>query len=129
MWDERVPIHVGSDFYDVEGFLAGATTLRPFELEESWAASTGARSCTPSATSGLDTLLGGRGAPRHGLDFSGPAVEGRPATSPRAPGLERRLRAGDVYARAGARRPALRHRLHGARAISTGCRTSSAGRG
>jgi hypothetical protein len=34
MWEERVPIHVDSDFYDVERFLAGATTLRPFEIEE-----------------------------------------------------------------------------------------------
>jgi hypothetical protein len=33
-WDERVPIHVRSEFYDVEGFKAGAETLRPFELEE-----------------------------------------------------------------------------------------------
>ena len=33
MWDERVPIHVGSEFYDVEGFLAGANTLRQFELD------------------------------------------------------------------------------------------------
>ena len=27
-WDERVPIHVGSRFYDVESFKAGAGTLR-----------------------------------------------------------------------------------------------------
>jgi hypothetical protein len=29
MWDERLPIHVGSDFYDVEGFLAGPTRTSP----------------------------------------------------------------------------------------------------
>ena len=33
-WDERVPIHVDGDFYDVEGFLAGDVALRPFELDE-----------------------------------------------------------------------------------------------
>ena len=33
-WDERVPIHTASEFYDVEAFRAGAGTLRPFELEE-----------------------------------------------------------------------------------------------
>ena len=32
-WDERVPLHVASDFYDVERFRAGGSTLRPFELE------------------------------------------------------------------------------------------------
>jgi hypothetical protein len=33
-WDERVPIHVASDFYDVDGFRAGRLTLQPFEVEE-----------------------------------------------------------------------------------------------
>ena len=27
MWDERVPIHVASAFYDVDGFLAGESQL------------------------------------------------------------------------------------------------------
>jgi hypothetical protein len=31
MWDERVPIHVAGEFYDVEGFLAGRSALRAFE--------------------------------------------------------------------------------------------------
>jgi len=34
MWDERVPIHVGSDFYGVEEFKAGRSTLHPFEVAE-----------------------------------------------------------------------------------------------
>jgi hypothetical protein len=34
LWDERVPIYVASAFYDVDAFLAGASTLRSFELEE-----------------------------------------------------------------------------------------------
>ena len=33
-WDERVPIHVGGEFYDVEGFKAGQERLRPFEIAE-----------------------------------------------------------------------------------------------
>ncbi|CAM5718903.1 hypothetical protein SMICM304S_05405 [Streptomyces microflavus] len=33
-WDERVPIHVASDFYDLEAFRAGKDALRPFELAE-----------------------------------------------------------------------------------------------
>ena len=33
-WDERVPIHTASDFYDVEGFKAGREPLQSFELED-----------------------------------------------------------------------------------------------
>lgn len=33
-WDERAPIHVSGEFYDVESFKAGAERLRPFELVE-----------------------------------------------------------------------------------------------
>src|SRR5690606_4990229 len=34
LWDERVPLHVAGDFYDLEGFRAGAEALRDFELAE-----------------------------------------------------------------------------------------------
>ncbi|MER6817768.1 hypothetical protein ABT299_51690 [Spirillospora sp. NPDC000708] len=34
LWDERVAIHVASDFYDVAGFRAGGTALRDFEIAE-----------------------------------------------------------------------------------------------
>lgn len=33
-WNERVPIHVGGEFYDVESFKSGDERLRPFELAE-----------------------------------------------------------------------------------------------
>jgi len=33
-WDERVPVHAASGFYDVPGFLAGKDSLRAFEPEE-----------------------------------------------------------------------------------------------
>ncbi|WP_228535379.1 hypothetical protein [Nocardia sp. BSTN01] len=33
-WDERVPIHLTSEFYDVDRFVAGAEALRAFELDE-----------------------------------------------------------------------------------------------
>ena len=33
-WDERVAVHVGSDFYGVDRFLAGSTPLRGYEIEE-----------------------------------------------------------------------------------------------
>lgn len=33
-WDKRTDIHVASRFYDVDGFLAGATSLKEIELAE-----------------------------------------------------------------------------------------------
>ena len=33
-WDERVPMHMPGEFYNVDGFLAGRSTLRPFEVAE-----------------------------------------------------------------------------------------------
>ncbi|MBA2239681.1 MAG: class I SAM-dependent methyltransferase [Solirubrobacterales bacterium] len=73
-WDERVPLHVASDFYDVAGFLGGAETLRPFELEE--VGNVVGRSLAHlQCHFGLDTLSWARhGARVTGLDFSEPAV-------------------------------------------------------
>jgi len=97
MWDERVPIHVGSDFYDVEGFLAGATTLRPFELEELGGVDGAHARAPPSATSGLDTLSWAcRGA--RVTDWTSPGRPWRPpATSPRAAGLDADFVQANVY--------------------------------
>lgn len=33
-WDERVSIHVASELYDVDGFVAGGNALHPLEIEE-----------------------------------------------------------------------------------------------
>jgi hypothetical protein len=33
-WDDRVPVHLASEFYDLDGFRAGAGSLRPFEAAE-----------------------------------------------------------------------------------------------
>ncbi|MGH3328206.1 MAG: hypothetical protein ACRDPT_10505 [Streptomycetales bacterium] len=33
-WDERVPIHLTSPFYDVAGFRTGRDPLRGFEVAE-----------------------------------------------------------------------------------------------
>jgi hypothetical protein len=32
-WDERVAAHLTGQFYDIDGFLADRSTLRPFEAE------------------------------------------------------------------------------------------------
>jgi SAM-dependent methyltransferase len=95
-WDERVPIHVRSAFYDVDGFLAGATTLRPFERDEVGPV-TGLDLVHLQCHFGLDTLSWAReGARVTGLDFSAPAIEAARELSVRA-ALEARWVVGDVH--------------------------------
>jgi SAM-dependent methyltransferase len=95
-WDERVPLHVSSDFYDVEGFKAGASTLRPFELEELGDVS-GRSLVHLQCHFGLDTLSWARlGARVTGLDFSTPAVEAARAVAAET-GLEAEFVAASVY--------------------------------
>jgi SAM-dependent methyltransferase len=74
LWDARTPIHVASDFYDVDGFRAGATSLRPLEVEEVGDVA-GKRLLHLQCHFGLDTLSWARlGADVTGLDLSGEAV-------------------------------------------------------
>jgi SAM-dependent methyltransferase len=76
MWDERVPIHLASDFYDVAGFKAGQPSVEPFEIDELGALG-GMRLAHLQCHFGLDTLDLVRLHPTLeavGLDFSGPAV-------------------------------------------------------
>jgi len=95
-WDERVPIHVGSDLYDVEAFLAGASKLHAFEIEEVGAVD-GLTLVHPQCHFGLDTLSWARrGAHVTGLDFSAPAVEAARALADRA-GLDAEFVQADVY--------------------------------
>jgi SAM-dependent methyltransferase len=73
-WDERVPIHTQSDFYDVDGFLSGASALRPFEPLELGDVQ-GLSLVHLQCHFGLDTLSWARlGARVTGLDFSAPAM-------------------------------------------------------
>lgn len=74
-WDERVPIHTASEFYDVAGFKSGRETLQPFELEALGDVS-GRSLVHLQCHFGLDTLsLARHGAHVSGLDFSAPAIE------------------------------------------------------
>jgi len=74
-WDERVPIHVSGEFYDVAGFVAGAERLRPFELAEVGDVA-GKDLVHLQCHFGMDTLSWARrGARVVGLDFSAPAIE------------------------------------------------------
>jgi 2-polyprenyl-3-methyl-5-hydroxy-6-metoxy-1,4-benzoquinol methylase len=96
LWDERVPIHVASDFYDVDAFLAGGSTLRAFELEEVGDVS-GLTLLHTQCHFGLDTLSWARrGARVTGLDFSGPAVEAARKLAADA-GLDAEFVSSDVY--------------------------------
>jgi SAM-dependent methyltransferase len=73
-WDERVPIHVASEFYDVASFKAGQERLRPFEISEVGDV-TGKDLVHLQCHFGIDTLSWARrGARVAGLDFSGPAI-------------------------------------------------------
>lgn len=69
-WDELAPLHVRSDFYDVPGFLAGASSLRPIEVDE--LGDVAGRSLLHlQCHIGLDTLSWARrGARVTGVDFS-----------------------------------------------------------
>ena len=73
-WDERVPLHVGSPFYDVDGFRAGRDSLRPFERDEVGPVD-GKSLVHLQCHFGMDTLSWARtGATVTGLDFSEPAI-------------------------------------------------------
>jgi len=96
LWDERVPIHTASDFYDVEGFLAGRSDLRDFERAELGDV-TGKTLVHLQCHFGLDTLSWAReGARVSGLDFSTPAIEAARDIAERA-GIDADFVAADVY--------------------------------
>jgi SAM-dependent methyltransferase len=95
-WDERVPIHVGSAFYDLDGFRAGGSSLRPFEVEEAGDIA-GTRLVHLQCHFGLDTLSWARaGASVVGLDFSPPAI-GAATSLASETGLDARFVCANVY--------------------------------
>jgi SAM-dependent methyltransferase len=96
MWDERVPIHVASELYDVEAFVAGRSSLRPFELAE-LPDVRGRTLVHPQCHFGEDTLSWARlGARVTGLDFSGEAVAAARTLAERC-GLEADFVEANVY--------------------------------
>lgn len=95
-WDSRVPVHLASSFYDVAGFRAGGSTLRPFELAE--VGPVAGRSLVHlQCHIGLDTLSWARrGATVSGLDFSAPAIAAASSLS-LSLGLPAEFAVADVY--------------------------------
>jgi 2-polyprenyl-3-methyl-5-hydroxy-6-metoxy-1,4-benzoquinol methylase len=95
-WDDRVPVHLASSFYDLAGFRAGSSSLRPFEVSEVGDVA-GRRLVHLQCHIGLDTLSWARrGALVSGLDFSAPAISAASSLASSL-GLEARFVVADVY--------------------------------
>ncbi|MBL7499891.1 class I SAM-dependent methyltransferase [Frankia sp. CNm7] len=95
-WDERVPLHLASAFYDIDGFRAHPDVLRGFETAEVGDV-TGLRLLHLQCHFGQDTLSWAyRGATVTGLDFSAPAIEAARALA-RELDLPARFVVADVY--------------------------------
>ncbi|PSP81487.1 SAM-dependent methyltransferase [Halobacteriales archaeon QS_1_68_20] len=76
-WDERAAVHPDTDYYDVEGFLDGESSLYPLEREElADVVDGGTDLLHPMCHFGLDTLSWARECDEVvGVDFSQVAVE------------------------------------------------------
>jgi SAM-dependent methyltransferase len=73
-WDERVAVHVASDYYGVARFLAGSTPLRDYEIAEAGDVD-GLDLVHLQCHFGMDTLGWARlGARVVGVDLSEPAI-------------------------------------------------------
>ena len=81
LWDARTPIHIRSDYYDVDGFRSGRSSLHELEvrevLEGTGGSLGGKRLLHLQCHFGLDTLSWARdhGAEVVGVDFSAEAIE------------------------------------------------------
>ena len=75
LWNQKVPYHVASSFYDVDGFRKGRCTICDLEREEVGAV-VGKSMLHLQCHFGMDTLSWARlGATVTGIDFSEPAIE------------------------------------------------------
>jgi SAM-dependent methyltransferase len=95
-WDRRAEAHIESEFYDVDGFLAGNTSLREIELAELGDVS-GKSLLHLQCHFGLDTLSWARrGATCTGVDIS-PVAIGKARELAAQTGLEAEFMCSDVY--------------------------------
>jgi SAM-dependent methyltransferase len=96
-WDERVPIHAGGDFYDLEGIVAGRETVPAFALTEVGPVR-GKRLLHAQCHIGTETLGWARhGATVTGLDFSQPALDTAAELAERIGITDARWVAANVY--------------------------------
>lgn len=95
-WDSRTRIHVKSEFYNVDGFLSGKSTLNEVELSEIGSVS-GKSLLHLQCHFGLDTLSWARlGAKVTGVDISSVAITEAQALSDRS-GLHGEFICNDIY--------------------------------
>lgn len=95
-WDEVVPIHVGSEMYDVAGFKSGKSRLRLVEVDEVGDVR-GKSLLHLQCHFGLDTLSWARdGAAVTGVDFAESAVEAARALAAECR-IDARFILSDVY--------------------------------
>ena len=96
-WDEVAALHAASEFYDLAGFKAGESKLKPVERDELGDVR-GKSLLHLQCHFGLDTLSWAReGALVTGVDFSEPAIETAQALAA-ACGIKARFVLSDVYA-------------------------------
>ena len=95
-WDERVPVHAASAFYDLDAVVAGRDDLRPWEDEELGSLD-GLDVVHLQCHIGTDTVaIARRGARTVGLDFSEPALQVAETLAHRC-GLDIEWVCSDVY--------------------------------
>jgi len=96
-WDESVAVHAASEFYGVDRFLAGESTLLPLDLDEVGDVA-GKSLLHLQCHFGLDTLSWARlGAEVVGVDFSPSAVDTAREIADRA-GLKAEFVESELYA-------------------------------
>lgn len=96
LWDEWAELHIRSEFYDIEGFKAGKTSLRPLEIAELGDVR-GKRLLHLQCHFGMDTLSWARrGAQVTGVDFSERAITLARQLAAET-GLDARFVCADVY--------------------------------
>ena len=96
-WDESVAVHAASEFYGVDRFLDGESTLLPLDLEEVGDVA-GKSLLHLQCHFGLDTLSWARlGAEVVGVDFAPSAIETARAIAERA-GLRAEFVESELYA-------------------------------
>lgn len=105
-WDERTGVHIGSVFYDVEGFLKGRTSLKEIELAGLKDVA-GKRLLHLQCHFGLDTLSWARmGTEVTGIDLSPAAIDKARELAQQAD-IEAEFICDDVYSFGEAAKPAF----------------------
>ena len=95
-WNQRTPVHAGSNSYDLEGFRSGRQSLRPIELETVGDIA-GRRLLHLQCHFGLDTISWARlGVRATGVDFSDRAIALARELNAEA-GTDARFICSDVY--------------------------------